>query len=621
MLPVEQPFKTFTGKDGKPLNNGYVYFGVPNQNPITSPVTVYWDAEGTIPALQPLRTENGYIVRAGTPANVFFDGAYSELVKDSKDRQVFYARSSDDFSLATTISSFLTKTGSAEGSGLIGFIQDGNGAGQRTVQDELRERVSVTQFGAKGDGTTDDTEALADAIMHVNGTDQCLFFPMGTYKISAALPELTSRGGIKMEVVGYSADGGGAIVPIGSGYTALTVSGSPTNFDVAVAGSGNSVNGILMKNPLLARFGKIRVADLDGFGLKINRCWDSTFEHISIESCGNAAEYAFSMNDDGDTCNMTHVLRLQVEKSNKKSIYVSPNTLSCVIDNIHSEQATPDGTMDTWSLGGNRSTYNNVRLQANAPSANGTVFISAANTTFTSLFVEGDVVVRVEGYSGNELILIGSEIQGKLVNRPNQIGKIRMYGGKANFLAVDPLGFDVRSMTINRLSIGYAGGDATSGSFTDCGIAILECTSSTGAATFVGGWIGYHNDLLQSHTILRGTEVKNTGNGDIRVSYRRLTCYDAKLNANLLVDNGTLAMYGTSVVGGITQTAGPITSIFDSGTTANGAVTGFGKPNGGTWGRGTYTKNMAPAVGSPSGWYKVADGNPGAWGAEANLVA
>ena len=31
MLPVEQPFKTYTGLDGKPLNNGSVYFGLPSR--------------------------------------------------------------------------------------------------------------------------------------------------------------------------------------------------------------------------------------------------------------------------------------------------------------------------------------------------------------------------------------------------------------------------------------------------------------------------------------------------------------------------------------------------------------------------------------------------------------
>lgn len=146
MLPVETAFKTYTGLDGKPLDNGYVYFGQANQNPITTPVTVYWDAAGTQPAAQPLRTVNGYIMRAGTPANVFYEGAYSELVKDSKDRQVFYSCTSDDFSIATVVSNFISNLAASAGASLIGFIQAGVGAIKRTVQDKLRDNISVFDF-------------------------------------------------------------------------------------------------------------------------------------------------------------------------------------------------------------------------------------------------------------------------------------------------------------------------------------------------------------------------------------------------------------------------------------------------------------------------------------------
>jgi hypothetical protein len=66
-----------------------------------------WDAAGTIPAAQPLRTVNGYIVNAGGPANVFFDGAYSELVQDSNGRQVFFARTAASFSVAIAVSAFI----------------------------------------------------------------------------------------------------------------------------------------------------------------------------------------------------------------------------------------------------------------------------------------------------------------------------------------------------------------------------------------------------------------------------------------------------------------------------------------------------------------------------------
>lgn len=143
MLPVEQPFKTYTGLDGKPLENGYVYFGQPDQNPITAPVTVYWDAAGTIPAAQPLRTVGGYIMRAGSPANVFFTGSCSVVVLDSKKRQVFYARSSDEFSIATTVSNFLESAAGSGGAALIGFAQAGADSVVRTVGAKLRDIIDA----------------------------------------------------------------------------------------------------------------------------------------------------------------------------------------------------------------------------------------------------------------------------------------------------------------------------------------------------------------------------------------------------------------------------------------------------------------------------------------------
>ena len=73
------------------------------------------------------------------------------------------------------------------GSSLVGFIQAGAAAVSRLVQDKLREVVSVKDFGAKGDGTTDDTTAIANAFAYASGlTYPCrVLFPSGVYLVNS----------------------------------------------------------------------------------------------------------------------------------------------------------------------------------------------------------------------------------------------------------------------------------------------------------------------------------------------------------------------------------------------------------------------------------------------------
>jgi polygalacturonase len=46
--------------------------------------------------------------------------------------------------------------------------------------------VNVLDYGAKGDGVTNDTAAIQAAIDAAHGTQQ-VFFPAGTYKVTATL--------------------------------------------------------------------------------------------------------------------------------------------------------------------------------------------------------------------------------------------------------------------------------------------------------------------------------------------------------------------------------------------------------------------------------------------------
>lgn len=168
-LSIQVPFPVFQGRDGQPLENGYVWIGEPNLNPQTNPVVAYYDAALTIPAPQPLRTLNGYISRAGTPAQIYVDGVnFSILVQDSKGSMVY------NFPDGTGISP--NAAGIEYDPPFTGAVTSGY-----TVQDKLEQTVSVKDFGAVGDGVTDDTAAIQAA---VDSGATSIQFSEGTYKVT-----------------------------------------------------------------------------------------------------------------------------------------------------------------------------------------------------------------------------------------------------------------------------------------------------------------------------------------------------------------------------------------------------------------------------------------------------
>ena len=177
-MSIESPYPTFTDLDGTPLQDGYIYVGTANLNPVTNPVAVYWDEALTQPAAQPIRTSGGYPVRSGTPSRFWTaQTSYSVLVKNKRSQQVFYA-----------------PVEGVTSSNQISFLQSGTGAVLRTMQDKARESVSVKDFGAVGDGVTDDTAAFNAAIDKIgaNGGGE-LKVPAGVYKITSKIYRTVSN--------------------------------------------------------------------------------------------------------------------------------------------------------------------------------------------------------------------------------------------------------------------------------------------------------------------------------------------------------------------------------------------------------------------------------------------
>jgi hypothetical protein len=220
---ITSPYPVFFDTDGTPLENGFIYIGTANLNPVTSPINVFWDEALTQPAAQPIRTLNGYASRNGTPSQIYTALTnFSMLVKNRNEVQVYYAQdatigavfngypiSSDQIGVLS--SSNLPALSSSQIPVLpatqISFIQAGTGAVSRTAEAKMREAVSVKDFGATGDGTTDDTAAIQlaiDAFNAVRATSPAtLMFPAGKYRVTGSLNfTLPASGNQRGEVIG-----------------------------------------------------------------------------------------------------------------------------------------------------------------------------------------------------------------------------------------------------------------------------------------------------------------------------------------------------------------------------------------------------------------------------------
>jgi hypothetical protein len=109
-----------------------------------------------------------------------------------------------------------TQTAQVASAGAVTFLQAGTGAVSRSVQSRLRDTISVKDFGAVGDGVTDDTAAIQAAINYAASSGQGegneVYFPTGTYLISSRIA-MPNRVGLK------GANGRGTIIKCHSSFS------------------------------------------------------------------------------------------------------------------------------------------------------------------------------------------------------------------------------------------------------------------------------------------------------------------------------------------------------------------------------------------------------------------
>ena len=176
----------FFDNNGVPLAGGLIYTYLAGTS---TPEATYTSSTGVTAHANPIVLDAAGRIATG---EVWLTSGidYKFLVKTSANVQLGSYDNIPSINDFTSIYAELANTTNpAFGDALVGFRQSnsaGNlsGAVGRTVHQKLQESVSVKDFGAVGDGVTDDTLAIQAAIDSLAGT---IYFPDGTYITSATL--------------------------------------------------------------------------------------------------------------------------------------------------------------------------------------------------------------------------------------------------------------------------------------------------------------------------------------------------------------------------------------------------------------------------------------------------
>lgn len=199
-LSIQVPYPLFSDADGLPLEDGNIYIGTVNLDPVTNPIAVYWDEALTIAAAQPIKTSGGYPVYQGTPARLYVGSDYSIAVKTKNNITVYSApKATERYSpvVIGDINAANVITIASE-TGAISRTQDSVNNDTLCVFDFMTPaQIADVRSGLAGVNVT---TPLQTAINQAAASGKRLFFPAGRYLTGALTIPANEAGRVVLDL-------------------------------------------------------------------------------------------------------------------------------------------------------------------------------------------------------------------------------------------------------------------------------------------------------------------------------------------------------------------------------------------------------------------------------------
>lgn len=158
---VSTPFPIYNDTDGTPLDAGFIFIGELNKNPIISPIAIFYDSELTMPAENPARTRNGYVVRNGAPRQLFCAEPLISIVVQNKRKEPVWNSANINLNPGVTTDAVIdTASGKSQAEINADTLKKSANFGDLANKEQSRDNLEVYSKTQVDDKTKQATEEI-----------------------------------------------------------------------------------------------------------------------------------------------------------------------------------------------------------------------------------------------------------------------------------------------------------------------------------------------------------------------------------------------------------------------------------------------------------------------------